>query len=643
MRSKAKAWARRPGVGRIGAFLAASAVLLAACGGGTHASAPSHAASGKVGGVTVKGLYGALPTSGTPTGTGTISMGQLSGTTPTYLLPIVPGANATDGTVFLINQLWLPLYNLQVGGAPVVNEATSAADTPRFSDGDKTVTIPIKPGLEWSDGQPVTARDVLFDIDLIKAAVKESADNWSAYVPGLFPDNLVSATAPSQKTLVLRFKRAYNPSYIVGDQLAYNIYPLPSQTWDVASANGPHLDWQVPANATRIYNYLAKQGGKLATFTTNPLWKVTDGPFRLASFDVTNSSFTLDANHGYSLSGKPDYAKLEVESFTGITPQLNALRSGALDVGTVDFSQLGDVGALRNDGYKVFGYPNIGSFGAVLNFKDTTDHFNKVIAQLYARQALAHLEDQPAYISGIYKGAAAPAYGPLPTIPSTPYTPANAGVAPYPYSISAASKLLSDHGWKVVPNGQSTCVKPGTGSGECGAGIPAGTPFKFTWFSLPAGETVSSGLESEAFASAAKQVGIDITLGTKTFNYQIQYFNDTNPANAKYTNTWGAANWGEYGTQPYPTQNSIFNSTGTENLGAYSDPTANKLINDAVYGSDPAAATQVATYLSKDVPMLFFPCADVIDAVSNKIGGTTDSWLALTQDAFYPQYWYIKK
>ncbi len=41
--------------------------------------------------------------------------------------------------------------------------------------------------------------------------------------------------------------------------------------------------------------------------------------------------------------------------------------------------------------------------------------------------------------------------------------------------------------------------------------------------------------------------------------------------------------------------------------------------------------------------MLFLPCADVLDAVSNKMGGTSDSFLAMTQDVFYPQYWYVKK
>ncbi len=617
-----------------------AATTIAGCGGTNRVDA-AHS-SGKVNGHTVVGLYGSLPRSGTATGTGTITMGQITGDTPTYLFPIVPGANATDGTAFLISQLYVPLYNLQVGGSMQVNYATSAAERPTFSDGDRRVTITLRKGLTWSNGRPVSADDVLFDLAMLRAAVKQSAANWDQYTPGLLPDDVASATAANASTVVLTFKRPYNPAFLLGDQLANTLTPLPSSAWAIDRAGGPQLNWRSPAVAAKIYTYLNKQGTSVAAFATNPLWKVSDGPFALKSFNATNSSFTLQANPRYTLTGKVRFSDLEVSTYTSDTAQLNALASGALDVGTVDFSQLGEVKGLQRGGYSVFGYPNIGSFGAILNFKDTADHFNAIIKQLYVRQALSHLVNQPADIRGVFEGAAATAYGPLPTIPRTPYTPADAGSDPYPYSVSAAAKLLRAHGWKVVPGGQTVCVKAGTGANECGAGIPAGTPFKFNWYSTPASETESIAVESEAFASTAKQVGIEITLGTKTFDFQIQNFNDGNPGASHYENQWGVANWGEYGTTPYPTEESIFNTGGSQNMGGYSDPTADKLIDQAIYGRQADAATKVADYLARDVPILFLPCADVIDAVSSKVGGTDDSFLAMTQDVFYPQYWYVK-
>lgn len=149
--------------------------------------------------------------------------------------------------------------------------------------------------------------------------------------------------------------------------------------------------------------------------------------------------------------------------------------------------------------------------------------------------------------------------------------------------------------------------------------------------------------KSEAFASAAKGVQINIAIVDKTFNYQISNYNDANPADKRYENDWGAANWGEFGTTAYPTENEIFNTGGVQNFGDYFDAKADRLIHQAIYGNQASSATTVATYLAKDVPMLFLACADVIDAVSKRVGGTNDSFLAMTQDVVYPQYWYVKK
>ena len=93
------------------------------------------------------------------------------------------------------------------------------------------------------------------------------------------------------------------------------------------------------------------------------------------------------------------------------------------------------------------------------NFKDPTGDFDHIISQIYVRQVLAHLQDEPAEIKsrGLYDGAAGQAYGPVPAIPVSPFPPPNALSNPYPFSIAEAAKQLTNHGWKVVPNGTTTC------------------------------------------------------------------------------------------------------------------------------------------------------------------------------------------
>ena len=97
---------------------------------------------------------------------------------------------------------------------------------------------------------------------------------------------------------------------------------------------------------------------------------------------------------------------------------LNALKSGALDISSpLDPTYAPQASALRSAGDSVYGYPDLGFFDAIFNFKDTANHFNSIISQLYARQALAYLQNQAAYVTGIYKGAAVGAYGPVPSVP----------------------------------------------------------------------------------------------------------------------------------------------------------------------------------------------------------------------------------
>jgi peptide/nickel transport system substrate-binding protein len=621
-----------------------AALALGACGssGGTTSTGKGGAIAGSL---SQPGLYGKLPAQGTPTHGGTITYGQINGQTPAYIFPVVPSG---DANVFL-NQfqdtMYLPLYNdYAYGGSPEINYSLSLANKPVFSDGNKTITIQLKPGFKWSDGKPVDAQDVLFDIALIKAAVKESAANWSAYTPGYFPDSLASATATGANTVVLHLKKAFNPGFFLNNQIGLNVFALPSTAWNVTSPSGPHLDWHDPANAKKIYDYLGKAGGQLGQIGSNPLWKIADGPFMLSSFSPVTSSWTLKANPSFGGTPKPYIDEVQAVTYTGITPTLNAMLSGSLDIGSVDFSQLVDVSQLKSHGYSVFAYPDFGWAGAVWNFKDKTGHFDKIVSQLYFRQAMMMLENEPAIIAGVYHGAAGLSYGPVPPIPKTPYVPSNATNPAYPYNPSKAAALLKAHGWHVVPNGTTTCQSAGSGPTQCGAGIPAGTPLAFTWATQTPASAPYIPLTDEAIASEAKQAaGINIALVQKTFTYISTNYNDADPSVAKYDNSWGVENYGGFSNAFYPTQNSIFNSNGSFNSGAYVDPKMDQLINAAVFGTDPNAVTNEAAYEGTSLPVLWQPNFDAIYAVSNRVGGPPASYLSLTQYGFWPQFWWVNK
>ena len=64
---------------------------------------------------------------------------------------------------------------------------------------------------------------------------------------------------------------------------------------------------------------------------------------------------------------------------------------------------------------------------------------------------MAHLEDQQGWISAFMHGAGAPAYGPIPAYPQSPYLPVQRGDQPVPVQHQHRVSLLKSHGWTVAP------------------------------------------------------------------------------------------------------------------------------------------------------------------------------------------------
>lgn len=615
---------------RRAAFVAAAGLLvLAACGTSKKHTDQNLKAVG----------YGSLPPqSGTPKDGGTITFAQDPGGAPNWIFPITPGANSS---VYVVSQFqnlsWRPLYWSPKGSSPQIDDALSLAAEPTKSADGKTYTIKLNGKYKWSDGQPVTAQDILFFINIYRAAVKESPANVGNFTPGQFPENVTNATAVDQNTVSLTFDKVYNPQFVFLTQIG-QIVPLPSHAWSITKTGGPQVDSSDPANAKAIYDYFVKQSKDLKSYATNPLWQMVDGPFKISMYNVNTGATNFVANPAYTGPNKPHIAELDELAYTSATAEFNDLRSGKLDVGFVDPSALPQVPALQKQGYNVYGLPSFGFTYIAFNFKDKTGHWDAIVKQLYVRQALAHLQNQPAVIHGLYKDAAAESYGTIPAIPANPFAPTNAK-NPYPYSIDAAKQLLTSHGWTVNPGGTTTCTSAGSGANQCGDGIPAGTPLSFNI--VYANSPAVTGQQVEALASAAKQVGITITTTPKTFNFIIQNYNvPSAPAN---NDKWAAEDFGGFTQGLYPTSNNLFNTGGSFNLGGFSDPKLDELIDNSINGTDPQAVQKEGAYVSQQLPGIFQPNRDRVWVWKNTISGPPDGFANLTQFAMTPEMWYFKQ
>lgn len=620
---------------------AALAGLLTACGGSHHQLAPAAR--------NVDGIRGTLPAAGRPARGGTITVGQLSGQTPRDIFPLIDSASCTTPTVNFIQNQYIPLYAGPEGSVPAINQALSAAQPPRYSHGDRTVTITLKPGLRWSDGKPVRAQDVIFYLDLLRAALRETSTNWCQYSPGEFPDNVASWTSSGARTVILRLSHPVNPAWFTADQLqdvGAGIYPLPSQDWNVDAPGGPHLtDWATnPGDAQRIYDYLHAQGRALGAFATRPLWRVVDGPFTLKGFRASDGSYQLVPNSSYAFE-KPHLSMVALRTYPTAAAMLAGLESGAAQVAPIDPSgQLGAIPRLRRRGFSVFGGPAWGWFGGVINYRDATDHFGSVIAQRYMRRVFAQLLDQAAIIRRVYHGWAVPARGPAPSQPPSPYLSAAAARAPWSYDPARAVAILRSHGWDVRPGGRTICRSPGSGPDQCGSGIPRGTPIRLVWANVASSRSRAGMLESRIFAADARRsAGIEVSFVSASFSFLTAEYNDQNPAAGAYVNDWGVNNFGGVYTDYYPAQEGLLSLGGSLNLGGYDDPVANRLMAASVSVDDPTAISDEVAYLSRAYPVLYMPDEDWVVAVSGRVGGPASAFRAMTQQQQPFQFLYLRR
>ncbi len=625
------------------ALVVAGMTALAACSGSSTSSSRTGSASP---GVAMSGQVGSVPDQATGAETaGTITVAGPPNAAPTWILPLVTGA---ADSVFDVNefdyQMYRPLYWLVNGVEPTETPAMSLANEPTWSNGDKSVTFTLKSNYKWSNGDPLTSQDVLFWYYELEAAIKESAASWAYYVPGVgFPDLVTSITAPDASTVTMNLKSAVNPTWFWEDELGA-IQPMPSKAWAIDAAGGaPVTDWATnKADAKKIYDYLAAASKSESTWATNPLWQVVDGPYKLTAFSSSTGGFTMAPNTTYGGPHAATESNFQVVPFTSDQAEYNAIKAGSIDAGYVPLPDVPQSQSLAST-YNEFGYSGFGWNYITYNFKDTTGDFNNIIDKLYIRQALAHLEDETGYIHAFFNGAGGQAFGPVPVLPKSPFTPSTAATDPYPFSTADAISILKANGWNVVPNGTDTCIKPGTGAGECGAGIPAGT--KLEWNLIYNTSPAVIGEQVQDLASQAKTVGITMNLSSSNFNYQVSNYND--PASPKTIDKWAMDDFGGFTDSTYPTTFGVFNSGASSNIGGYTDPQADKLINASVTSPNTSAVTAEAQYLTTQQPGLFQPNPDggfgtaSIVTWSKSISGAPQSWEALTQDYWNPEFWFL--
>ncbi|MGB9483943.1 MAG: ABC transporter substrate-binding protein, partial [Candidatus Dormiibacterota bacterium] len=495
-----------------------------------------------------------------------------------------------------------------------------------------------------SNGEPVTARDIIFWLNLLSAATDPNAPSisvgtepgpgYAVFVPGTFPENLVSYRQTGTYSLVLRLNQSYNPTWFTDNEL-YELYAIPQTVWDELSTSGPvgtydasaearialpntSPAWYVPADpgtatsgALGVAELLNTQSFELSTYATNPLWKVVDGPFKLNQF-TTSGFVKMVPNEEYSGSPKPTISAFEELPFTSETAEYNALRSGSLTIGYIDSTELAQRSSVEKDeGYKFAPWYTFSTEYAPYNFTNTTS--GPIFKQLYFRQAFQSLVNQSQYIKDFDAGIGTVTNGPIPAYPpNDPDLSRQTTKGYYPYSPSKAVRILKANGWTVVPKGTSYCSRPGTSRGECGRGIKLKQKARFSI--LYASGYVPLTDEMQAMQSTMEKIaGISLSPKADPFS-QVLGIADAGCTVASPCNGWDLAVWtptAAWTYDPDPTGEENFATGAVLNMGAYSNSRNNYNIKDTNTASSAAIAlTDLHTYenyLAQQLPVVWLP------------------------------------
>lgn len=536
---------------------------------------------------------------------GTLTTAVTPGTNLDWFLPIDPASNNYIYNATLDDQIFKPLIFLNDQYHTVWK--SSVASNITYNPSGTVYHVFLGKKWRWSNGQPVTAQDLMFTWNVIKAASSSQAVAPWPYTgegTGDIPSGIESVVENNAHEVTFTLTKPANQQWFIYNGLI-QLTPMPAFALN-KYAKGPHpteADWVKEAN------YLGSLGGSPIAAE-----KASDGPFKLVSASP-NKDWVLQPNPDYG-GYKPSIHKLEFVYEASSTSEYAALRTGQIDLGYLDPSQLGAKAQLTSRGYRLLPGYTLGVSWVQMNMWPGSQ-YAQIFDHRYVREALALSIDQNAIVKDIYKGYATPQYGPIPAVPKSQYYDASAEPK-IPYDPTEAQHLLESHGW-TLKNGVMTNAH--------------GQQLKLT-FLWVTGQASTQQLV-ELLQQEWANIGVKVTLRGVGYNEAMTLMGK-NP-----TNSWqlGVAGWEYNGPGWLPTGGQIFSSTAPQGTG-YANAMENTLIQDT---HQPTGSTaqflkvfdRYEAYTAKQLPFLWLPNQATINVIRNNVHGAAHWSNPVTAD---PQY-----
>lgn len=316
--------------------------------------------------------------------------------------PIVHGF--TNLNSIITSVLFEGLLSIDKNGNP---QPLLAQALPTVSSDGMTYTFKLVPGVNWSDGRPLTAEDVAFTYRLCYAPEYKEVN----FIPRAQAETYIeSVTASDPATVVMKLKKPYAAAMSVFGH--YGVLPK------------------------HVLGTLAAKDINTADFNSNPT--VTSGPFTFSQW-VKGDRVVLKRNEKHRNPPLLDqYVYRVIGTAQAIVSQL---QTGEIDFGPVPATMYDQVKAATK--VKRLEYDGV-VFWSVMPNLDPAKRAGRIFADQVVRQALYYAIDREAIRSTIYQGLAS-----APTTflwPGSAFYKANPKNT-YAFDLKKAEELLDGAGW----------------------------------------------------------------------------------------------------------------------------------------------------------------------------------------------------
>ncbi|HKG26896.1 MAG TPA: ABC transporter substrate-binding protein [Thermomicrobiales bacterium] len=430
-------------------------------------------------------------------GTGAIALGTAFGlpaafgTPPQVAAQDAPGGGTLiEGSALTIealaplvdaNRATLFLFDTLVStNAETLEPQPNLAASWEFAPAELTYTFKLQNGVTFHDGQPLTADDVKFTLDLL---LNEATA--SPYY-SIFADRIASVAAPDPATVVVTLKRPI--ATFLNDLSAYSIGILPK-----------HLLADVKPEDLKASEFA----------TAKP---VGTGPFKLKEYRP-GEAVLLEANPDYH-RGAPKIGEYVLKIVRDSTVAYQQLKTGEVDVAPIGADFYEDAQA-----QDAFTPVVIDTFALnILGFNLDPATGPAALQDLKVRQAIAHAIDRQLIVDRIYAGLGTVAVGTEPP-PSGANAPDQIKVT-YDYDPAKAASLLDEAGWVAGSGG--TRAKDGqklalTALGNATRKADEGALLAIQEFLAAVGIELTPQLEADAFWDKLLSHDFQVALVNFTF------------------------------------------------------------------------------------------------------------------------------